>query len=300
MFRATDAAHPQARCAINPATLASSLHRPPAFPPLRPPSRPLPIYIRVLDHLWTILGFILSHGTIVTCHYKDACLGGADSACGVGYSGLRCGQCADGYFKLSQRCRQCFSTAESVTLVVLLAALAVLVLVFFVWQVFKDPRVGSPLVFVMKMLETLSILSLTGIDWPGSVATFLPVVSLVNFNTEMFQTECVLGRPHPTRGALMYIGGFGAALLIILLFWPVIFLWKRRAMGHRGEAGTVVNLESMCAPMHPDLHHPEGAAAAPLTFLPTQAILAATFADYIRIALAVRAQLSDKSTEGAL
>jgi hypothetical protein len=52
--------------------------------------------------------------------------------------------------------------------------------------------------------------------------------------------------------------------------------------------------------MHPDQHHPEGAAAAPLTFLPTQAILAATFADYIMIALAVRAQLSDKSTEGAL
>ena len=202
---------------------------------------------------WSI-GFILFQGTIVTCHYDGACPGGSDSPCGDGYGGPRCGLCADGYYKLSQRCRECASTAASLTLVILLAILTLCVIVFFLWQTLRDPRVGSPIVFLMKLLETLSIMSLTIVRWPGSVATFLPILSLVNFNTEMFQTECILGRPHPTRAALMYIGGLAAAVLIMLLFWPLLRLLKRSSF-NPNHAENAADLESMCAQLRPDGGH---------------------------------------------
>jgi hypothetical protein len=297
----------------------------------------------VVYSLWSV-GFFNYQGTIVTCHYDDACLGGSDSACGDGYGGLRCGQCADGWYKLSQRCRRCGSTAESLTLVVLLAVFGMSVIAFFFWQTLRDPRVGSPIVFITKMLETLSIMSLTMIRWPGSVATFLPIVSLVNFNTEMFQTEvtakpcaespptgpssatktsgalcpnwnrraviptahthhvqCILGRPHPTRAALMYVGGLVAAFLIMLLSFPLLRLLKRY---HGAYAENVEVLESMCARLRPDSdddRHQLGGSPAqptdqplfhklpsmPMSFTPKDAILAATFKQYVAIALTV-------------
>ena len=112
----------------------------------------------------------------------------------------------------------------------------------------------------MKMSETLSIMSLTMLRWPGSVETFLSIVSLVNFNTEMFQTECVLGRPHPTRVAVMYIGGLAAALLIMLLLWPLLCLWKRY---RHPESENAVDLESMCAQLRSGSGHDSAVVVAP-------------------------------------
>jgi hypothetical protein len=37
-------------------------------------------------------------------------------------------------------------------------------------------------------------------------------------NTEVFQTECLLGRPHPTRVALTYVCGVLVLLFVLLLF----------------------------------------------------------------------------------
>jgi hypothetical protein len=43
------------------------------------------------------------------CHVAEACLGGPESLCGDGYHGLRCGECSNGYYKISSRCTKCGS-----------------------------------------------------------------------------------------------------------------------------------------------------------------------------------------------
>jgi hypothetical protein len=75
-------------------------------------------------------------------------------------------------------------------LLLVLILIAVLVIAFFEWQAMRDPRVGSPLVLVMRLLETLGIFSLSVARWPGSIPVFLSITSLVNLNSEVFQTEC--------------------------------------------------------------------------------------------------------------
>ncbi len=213
------------------------------------------------------------------CHVDEACLGGQNSTCEVGYSGRRCGACADGYYKLSRVCKQCGSKAETLTLVVVLALAGVLVVAFLQWQTLRDPRVGSPIVFLMRILETLSIFSLAVARWPLTVSTFLSVISLVNFNTQMFQTECLLGRPHPTRAALMYVCSIAVVLLVLLLLFPLWQLWKRH------KALQSASLESMCEPLRPSKDSEP--THAPLSFTPSQALCAATFPEYVMISITV-------------
>ena len=42
---------------------------------------------------------------IVKCQTKEACLGGPQSLCAKGYSGLRCGECADGWYMFGRNAR---------------------------------------------------------------------------------------------------------------------------------------------------------------------------------------------------
>ena len=90
---------------------------------------------------------------LVRCRPTKACQGGPQSHCHEGYSGLRCGHCSDGWYMLGQECEQCGADSVPIGLAVLLAILAAVLILFFLWQVALDPRIGSPLVFAMKLAE---------------------------------------------------------------------------------------------------------------------------------------------------
>ena len=225
-------------------------------------------------------GYAISRGVIVKCHVIEACLGGQDSLCGPGYRDNRCGECADGYYKMSRSCRECSSDVTTVILLVVLVLAGVLGVAFFEWQTMRDPRIGSPIVIVMRLLETLGILSLAAARWPGSIPIFLSTAALVNLNTEVFQTECVLGRPHPTRTAMMYVLGVAVLLFVLLLFYPFLQLIKRCVRFDRGESPS---LDSMCEMLMPD----KVAPGTPLPFSAHQALMLASFKEYVKIAFAV-------------
>jgi hypothetical protein len=132
----------------------------------------------------------------------------------------------------------------------------------------------------MRLLETLGILSFAVARWPGSIPVFLSITSLVNLNTEVFQTECLLGRPHPTRAALMYVAGVALVLLVFLLTYPLLQLYKRCA---RYASSASPTLESMCEQLMPG----KAAPGTRLPFTPIQALMVATFREYIKISLTV-------------
>ena len=222
----------------------------------------------------------MSQGVVVKCHVEAACVGGQDSLCGDGHSGRRCGQCSDGYFKMARLCKQCSSGETTIALFVLLVLAGLLLIAFFEWQTIRDPRIGSPLVLIMRLLETLGIFALCVARWPRSIPVFLSFTSLVNLNTEVFQTECLLGRSHPTREALTYFAGIPVLLLVLLLFYPLLQLGKYCVRYDR-EA----SLESMCEPLRPGR---DGSALGfGLPFTPVKALMAANFKEYTKIALTV-------------
>ncbi len=227
---------------------------------------------------------------VVECHVAEACLGGPESLCGDGYDGLRCGECSDGYYKISRRCTRCSSNASAIILLILLVLSGLLLVAFFKWQTMRDPRIGSSLVIVMRLLENLGILSFASARWPGSIPTFLSIASLVNLNTEVFQTECLLGRPHPTRAALMYVAGAALVLLLFLLAYSLLQLYKHCA---RCASSASPSLESICEQLMPGKAGP----GTRLLFTPIQALMVATFHEYIKISLTVSLRSRPQAAE---
>jgi hypothetical protein len=93
----------------------------------------------------------------------------------------------------------CGGDAGVYTLGLVAACCAVAVSCFILWQLMLDPRVASPFVFLLRLMETLAILPQTSIDWTPAVRTVFAALSVVNFNTEMFRFECVFGPPKPIQ-----------------------------------------------------------------------------------------------------
>ena len=181
---------------------------------------------------------------------------------------------------MSTQCKQCSSTASAAILLIVLVVAVLLLVAFFEWLTLRDPRVGSPIVLIMRMLETLGIFALSVARWPGSIPVFLSITALVNLNTEVFQTECLLGRPHPTGAVMTYVLGIPVLLILLLLFYPLLQLIKRCV---RYDHVANPSLESMCEKLMPG----NATAGARHPFTPMQALMVATFKEYVKIALTV-------------
>jgi hypothetical protein len=151
----------------------------------------------------------------------------------------------------------------------------------------EDPRMGSPFNLMFGMLETLAILRLTSVQWPGPVAQMLNIVSLVNFNVEVFQTQCLLGLPHPITGALAYAGSLFGAMAIAAAFWLLLLLTKRVfPIDFESLELDEQSLEGACYAVRPDRANPD--LNVPLEYTPTQCLRRASLSEYAQISGTVR------------
>ena len=53
------------------------------------------------DRVWSLPGYYAEDDLppVVACHPAEACLGGRGSPCAVGYQGIGCSSCTDGYYR---------------------------------------------------------------------------------------------------------------------------------------------------------------------------------------------------------
>jgi hypothetical protein len=155
----------------------------------------------------------------------------------------------------------------------------------YLWKTMEDPRIGSPLNLLLGMLETLGILRLTSVRWPDSVAQMLTMVSLVNFNVEVLQTQCLLGPPQPIAGALSYAASLCGAMVVSALFWPLLQLSSRIFPTESAELDEQ-SLEGACYVLRPDRATPT--LNIPLESSPIRCLRRASFSQYVQIAATVR------------
>jgi hypothetical protein len=188
-------------------------------------------------------------------------------------------------YKFGGTCWKCAPDSVIVALFVILGVGGVGLVALYLWKTMEDPRIGSPFNLMLGMLETLAILRLTSIQWPESVARMLTMVSLVNFNVEVFQTQCLLGPPQPITGALSYMGSLFGATVVAALLWPLLQLSKRVFPIQSAEFDGQ-SLEGACYSLRPDRSTPN--LYAPFEFTPTQCLRRASFNQYVQIAGTVR------------
>ena len=189
-------------------------------------------------------------------------------------------------YRFGGTCWRCAPGSVVIVLFVLLVVGGFGLIALYLWKTMADPRIGSPLNLMLGMLETLAILRLTSVRWPDSVARMLTMVSLVNFNVEIFQTQCLLGPPHPITGALSYVGSLFGATVIAAFFWPLLKLGNRLFPVHIESVLEEHSLEGACYALRPDRADPN--LHVPLEYSPSQCLRRASLNEYMQISGTVR------------
>ena len=92
--------------------------------------------------------------------------------------------------------------------------------------------------------QATAILGKMAIKWPDQTREFFDVIAIVNFNTEMFRLECILGRSEPIKAAILTaLSPFGMYLLGVLAF--AIFVFVRfigKSRSDQNEAATTASV----------------------------------------------------------
>jgi hypothetical protein len=125
--------------------------------------------------------------TFLPCTPADACKGGPLSECAAGYTGFRCGMCAENYYRESGECTECPNTPE--WLVVLAMSLIVAFCLYALNAVSRWFRSGA-LAIALDWAQTIVIVSGFALNWPRELSVFTNLLSAFMFNTEFFAPEC--------------------------------------------------------------------------------------------------------------
>ncbi|KAI9136095.1 hypothetical protein BKA69DRAFT_1106188, partial [Paraphysoderma sedebokerense] len=128
------------------------------------------------------------------CIPASACTGNLESQCEAGYTGVRCGECSDGYYKLNGSCKQCKSDVPDwfVPLVAIFG-IACLSMLFALMK--KGPTRGLVNIIV-NFIQTVAVFEqlFASLDFSPLLKQTFEMLSGAHLNLELASPECVLSK----------------------------------------------------------------------------------------------------------
>jgi hypothetical protein len=128
------------------------------------------------------------------CLPASRCLPFSPDNCTEGYEGLRCGKCADGYFKSKLVCKKCndrvITAITLVIAIVVVVAIILFVAVFFVITSTKISQFASYSI-TFGYWQIISTFTTLDINWPAVVDVTLSGAQASNFNFDFLGPECI-------------------------------------------------------------------------------------------------------------
>eukprot|EP00026_Physarum_polycephalum_P005285 Phypoly_transcript_05317.p1 GENE.Phypoly_transcript_05317~~Phypoly_transcript_05317.p1 ORF type:complete len:652 (+),score=44.79 Phypoly_transcript_05317:166-1956(+) len=123
------------------------------------------------------------------CVPPSACVGGQVNKCTLGYLGFRCATCADDFHYVNGHCSQCGKSAAGLLALYILIPLLAVILCSLLLR-YSQAKVPSFLI-VLEFIQVLSIFRTFGASMsPGVINSLLGVISVLNFNFDVFSPEC--------------------------------------------------------------------------------------------------------------
>jgi hypothetical protein len=119
------------------------------------------------------------------CHPKVRCLPDTPDNCTEGYEGLRCGTCADGFYKSKLVCKKCNNreiTALSLVLAAFLATLIMIIAGLFIFVTSTKMSQMTSISITFGYWQIISTFTAIDLKWPGAVEGTLSAASATNFN----------------------------------------------------------------------------------------------------------------------
>ena len=133
--------------------------------------------------------------TFVGCSPESACPENVNTnGCAAGYTGVRCGQCAQEYYRLSGGCNKCPSL-DFLKQPALIAIIAIVALIFLLGMVNLIQKIDLGFMSILiTYLQTISLFRSLKLSWPFLVNEMFRLMSAVNFNIELTSPECFIAQ----------------------------------------------------------------------------------------------------------
>ena len=147
------------------------------------------------------------------CEPKFACLG--NNVCAKEYSGIRCSECASGYFRFGGLCQSCPDHAWLLAVGLALAVVGMCVGGYLINS--KGVRLAAFTIGV-DYFQVIALFAGTRVRWPETMERTLQALSFFNLNIELAAPECWMSPP-PT-----YEIRWMATMAVPLLAFTLLFL----------------------------------------------------------------------------
>ena len=184
------------------------------------------------------------------CPMIEACKGGLNSSCEVGYEGPLCAVCSDGYYKKLKKCKLCPTKGWMIGQLVIIGALVILLVVLVVWRSKKKNEEDAGRSFLDKVLGQIKVVigfyqvlfgvmeAFSYIKWPGSLSVIGEYSDIFQMNIlQIAPLHCIFpGLEFDAFTSLFAVMGLNIAAVIIALASLALATWiSTRHMSNEEE-----------------------------------------------------------------
>jgi hypothetical protein len=167
----------------------------------------------------------------VKCDPPSACLGTTNNSysdCSIGFTGLACGVCSPGFYKLQNNCHQCPSNQNSANALWFAMVIIAFFVCFFLLllskpSIFQSCSIGVAISFV----QTVALYPKFNVRWHSTLNSAFDVFSFLNFNIEIFSPECSVKFDYWQKWYLKLFLPFFLAVLLAILYL-ILYILKTR------------------------------------------------------------------------
>ena len=149
-------------------------------------------------------------GVFIECPVADACLG--SDLCQTGYRGRLCADCAEGFYKINEKCFKCSKGNAAVMPIMLMAAFGLSCLL--VWLNTRESALYGWAAFIISMnsAQIVAIYADLSLGWNDLASNIFRVFSVLNFNLDLASPECSVK-----------VGNVWVAKYIMTMLLPLLF-----------------------------------------------------------------------------
>ena len=184
------------------------------------------------------------------CPMIEACKGGLNSSCEVGYEGPLCAVCSDGYYKKLKKCKLCPTKGWMIGQLVIIGALVMLLVILVMWRSKKKNKEDAGRSFLDKVLGKIKVIigfyqvlfgileAFSDIKWPGSLTVIGEYSDIFQLNIlQIAPLHCIFpGFEFDAFASLFAVMGLNIAAVIVALASVALATWiSTRQMSNEEE-----------------------------------------------------------------
>eukprot|EP01156_Anaeramoeba_ignava_P010784 Anaeramoba_ignava/a480793_53.p1 GENE.a480793_53~~a480793_53.p1 ORF type:complete len:917 (+),score=259.65 a480793_53:298-3048(+) len=157
------------------------------------------------------------------CDPFEACPGGAKGTCNsnLGYEGVMCSECSNGFYRISGRCEKCPANAKTRLIIAFFLIMIFAIILLIIVRSQARSYFGS-LSIAFSFFQILATLPKMNINWPPRLKNFMNSLTSFNFNVDLVAPECSI--------SASFTGKWFAVMLIpflVLAMFAFLFLIVR-------------------------------------------------------------------------